>query len=160
MYGTVLALVASLLVGVFVAHAQMRGEQRRGGTWLRMACNIEGLWAQVAFDAKVPDAKLLKLRPDFQKAWDARESSGTAEPTDQAAVSAMVEKYDKIFTELVGSVKKNVSEGEFAKLSQSVETHQRVLEMVKQRMSGMEMGGPQPRPQMQPQPQAQPQQQP
>ena len=138
----VLGLVAALVVHAVAAQpqGQLGGPRaqmmrQRGAGMLRMACNIEGLWAELSFGAKLADAKLLKMRPVFQKAWDERQSAG-AEIASPADIPAAFEKLDKISTDLVDSVKKGTTEEEFNKLSPWLENQNRMLEMMRQRLSG------------------------
>ena len=109
--------------------------RQRGAGMLTMACNIEGLWAELSFGVKLADAKLLKMRPAFQKAWDERQSVGT-EITSPTDLPAIFEKLDKTFTDLVDNVKKGTTEEEFNKLSPWLESQSRMLEMMRQRFSG------------------------
>ena len=139
----VLGLVAALVVHAVSAQPQAgppggpRAQmmRQRGAGMLRMACNIEGLWAELSFGAKLADAKLLKMRPVFQKAWDQRETAGS-EVASPADIPAAFEKLDKISTDLVDNVKKGTTEEEFNKLSPWLENQNRMLEMMRQRFSG------------------------
>lgn len=98
---------------------------------LRMACNIEGLWAELAFGVKVDDAKLVKMRPVFQKAWDERAKVGEG-VTSREDIPEAFPKLDKIGTALLDDVKKATTEDEFKKLSPWIESQNEILEMIRQ----------------------------
>jgi len=142
----ILGLVAVLVVHAVAAQpqrggggAQGRMMGQRGAGMLRMACNIEGLWAELSFEAKLEDAKLMKMRPTFQKAWDERQNVAS-EITSPADIQAGFEKLDAIFTGLVDNVKKGTTEKEFNELASWVESQNRMMEMMRQRFGGA-MGG-------------------
>lgn len=122
-------LVVSLVLSTLGANAQRTGGRALGSA--RQACNLEGLWAQVTFNAKVANAKLLEMRPDFQRAWDARAevSSGI---TTRAAMLPGIEKMDELFHELMAEVKKKLTEEQFDSLSSWLEEQESILEMTKQ----------------------------
>jgi hypothetical protein len=125
--GTVLVVAFGLCaLGI---HAQQRGQS--AGSGYRMACNVEGLWAEVAFTLKVADAELLKMRPDFQKAWNTRDKL-TADITSTDKIMPGIDKLETLGNELVGSVKKSVTEEQFAKLSSWIEEQKSRLEMLRQ----------------------------
>ena len=130
---TAVAVVIALVLSAVATQAQM--QRGRGRGMLRMACNIEGLWAELSFGAKLDDAKLIKARSIFQKAWDERGKVGT-EITDPADIPDAFGKLEKIFTDLLDNVKKGTSEEEFKKLSPWIESQNEVLEMIKQRFGG------------------------
>jgi len=134
-----LGLVAALVVHAVAAQPQRGAGGARGGRMgargagmLRMACNIEGLWAELSFAAKLADAKLMKMRPTFQKAWDERQAVAD-DITSPADIQAGFEKLDAIFTGLVDNVKGSTTEEEFNKLSAWLEYQNRMMEMMRQR---------------------------
>ncbi len=122
-------LVAALVLSVFGAQAQMRG----GRGMVRMACNIEGLWAELAFGAKLDDAKLLKLRPAFQKAWDERAKVAEG-VTSQEDILEAFPKLEKIGTALLDHVKKGTTEEEFGKLSSWIQDQNEMLDRFRERL--------------------------
>lgn len=124
--GTV--LVAAVGFCTLGTHAQ----QMPGGTWntYRVACNIEDLWAEVGFTLEVSDAKLLEMRPDFQKAWDARDEITTGIKSSKGVLPG-VEKLEALGSELLSKVKKNLTEEQFAKLSPWIEMQNVRLEMAR-----------------------------
>ncbi len=125
-------LVVALVLSTFGAHAQREEKTERGIIGLaRMLCNIEGLWAEVAFTAKAADAKLLKMRPDFQKAWDARNEVGAGMTLPEDMASSF-EKTDKIFSELLDTVKKGLTEEELGRLSEWLEQQKLTVEMMRE----------------------------
>ncbi len=126
-------LVVALVLGTFGVHAQ---RPRRGaGGMARMACNIEGLWAEVAFTANVADETLLKIRPDFQEAWDAR-NEVSAEITSREDIISNLGELADTFIVLRDAVKKGLTDEEFGKLSEWLEQQESMLEMMRERMSG------------------------
>jgi hypothetical protein len=143
----VLGLVAALVVHGVAAQQPQRGPAgpqgrmmgQRGAGMLRMACNIEGLWAELFFEAKIADAKLMKMRPTFQKAWDERQDVAD-NITSPADIQAAFEKLDAISTGLVDNVKTGTTEEEFNKLSPWLESQNRMMEMMRERFGGA-MGG-------------------
>jgi len=122
-------LVAALVLSVFGAQAQMRRGGARG--MVRMACNIEGLWAELAFGAKLDDAKLAKLRPAFQKAWDERAKIGQ-DVTSREDIPEAFPKLDKIGTALLDNVKKGTTEEEFGKLSSWIQNQNEMLDRIRE----------------------------
>jgi hypothetical protein len=125
--GTV--LVAALGLCALGIHAQQGGSGARSG--YGTACNIEGLWAEVAFTLKVADAKLLEMRPAFQKAWGSRDEI-SAGVTSTEEIMPGVDKLEALGGELLDLVKKNVTEEQFTKLSPWVEEQKGRVEMVRQ----------------------------
>lgn len=125
--GTVLVVALGLCaLGI---HAQQGGSGVRSsyGT----ACNIEGLWAEVTFTLKVADAKLLEIRPAFQKAWGSRDEI-SAGITSTKEIIPGVDKLEALGGELLDLVKKNVTKEQFAQLSPWVEEQKTRVEMVRQ----------------------------
>lgn len=125
--GTVLVVALGLCaLGI---HAQQAGRGARSsyGT----ACNIEGLWGEVAFTLKVADAKLLEMRPAFQKAWGSRDEI-SAGITSTEEIMPGVDKLEALSGELLDLVKKNVTKEQFAKLSPWIEEQKGRVEMVRQ----------------------------
>jgi hypothetical protein len=124
-------LVAALVLSVLGAQAQMRRGGARG--MVRMACNIEGLWAELAFNAKVDDAKLSKMRPVFQKAWDERAKVGEG-VTSREDIPEAFPKLEEIGIALLDDVKKATTEDELKKLSPWIESQNEILEMIRERL--------------------------
>ena len=124
-------VVAALVLSVIGAQAQMGRGGARG--MLRMGCNIEGLWAELAFGAKVDDAKLAKMRPAFQKAWDERAKIGE-DVTSREDIPEAFPKLDKVGTALLDDVKKATTDEEFQKLSPWIESQNEILDMIRQRL--------------------------
>ena len=131
-------VVVALVLSTFGAYAQ-RGRRGPGGM-ARMMCNVEGLWAEAAFSAKVADETLLKIRPDFQKAWDARNETGAGMVSREDMVSNLG-KLEEIFKTLLDAVKKGLTEEEFGKLSSWLEEQQSWQKRMRERMSGGGFGG-------------------
>jgi len=138
---SVLGIVAALVVSAVAAQPQMRPGM--AGGMLRMACNIEGLWAELAFEAKVSDGKLLQLRGEFQKAWDARKKVGEG-ITSREDFATGFEEFQKIFTGLLDAVKKQLTEQEFNKLAPWLESQNRIIEMMSEGLRARGVTAPQP----------------
>jgi hypothetical protein len=99
----------------------------------RVACNIEGLWAQISFEAKLPDDKLLSMRQDFQKAWDTREEI-SGEMTSREAMVESLEKLNETYGALVDTVKKKLTEDELAELQPWLDEQSSLRERMRERM--------------------------
>jgi len=100
---------------------------------VRMACNIEGLWAELAFGAKLDDAKLLKLRPAFQKAWDERAKAAEG-VTSREDIPEAFPKLEKIGSALLDDVKKGTTEEEFGKLSSWIQDQSEMVDRIRERL--------------------------
>ena len=127
-----MVVIVAVVTSLVAAQAQ-RGRARGGGT-LRMGCNIEGLWAQLTFEAKLSEAKLMKMRPIFQKAWDERAQLATEFP-DRADTPAMFEKLEEkgLYADLLDHVDQQTTDQEFGKLASWIQEQNEILEMIRER---------------------------
>ncbi|MCD6506926.1 hypothetical protein J7M22_09925 [Candidatus Poribacteria bacterium] len=115
-----LAMIAIAIVGATFQLTQAQPPRPPGA--FRMMQAIENTWAAIAFEVKVDNKTLEKIRPLFQKAWDdrkklIRESAGNFD--------AMMDGMAKIKKDLDKKLRKALTKEEMRKLIEWEKLQQR-----------------------------------
>lgn len=133
----VVGLLAAIGVMIFVSQVAVAqpggaggggrpGGGGRGGGGFGAIMYVERTWSALAFEIKISNQQLEKLRPSFQAAWDKRQAAFKKAMQDQnwqALGSAM----EKVQAELEAKIKQVLTKEQWAKLQKWEEAQRQMM---------------------------------
>jgi hypothetical protein len=130
---SIVLAIAMIGVAFQITQAQ-RDQQRPGGMGgMRATQAVQNTWAAIAFELKVDNETLEKVRPHLQEAWDARKKVMKDSAGD---FRAMGDSMTKIKADMDAKLKTVLTDEQMKKLAEWEESQQQT-----RRMGGGPMGG-------------------